>query len=121
MSKKSDVRKLNIVIKEFSPPILDRSVLQEILTAASKKDDPLNASTPIRRRRMPSSVFDAHFLDLAVILLPDPSKVVPSSPKKRQTLQAIVDKFNAKTGVSVKPSTLKRYVDNHPTLRSLLK
>lgn len=120
MSKKVVLRKLNAVVKEFSPQELDRTLLQQILTSASCKDDPQTVHSPIRTRRMHPSILDAHFYELAKILLPDPSSANAKQTVERLSLQAIVGQLMCRTGLSVAPSTLKRYLDNHPTVKSLI-
>jgi hypothetical protein len=120
MSKKVVLRKLNAVVQDFSPPMLDRSLLQQILTSASSRDDPRTVHSPIRKRRTHPSILDAHFYELAKILLPDPSTVDPKPTLERLSLQAIAGQLKSQTGVSVSPSTLKRYLDNHRTVKSLI-
>lgn len=121
MGKEKSLKKLNAVIKEFPLPMLDRSVLQQILTNSASKEDPQSNFLPIRKRRMHPSILDQHFYELMKILLPDPSKPDPKSTKDRLSLQAVADQLMSKTGISIAASTLKRYLDNHPTLKCLYK
>lgn len=117
---KADQPKVRDLAKAFSAPPLDREALNRALKSACRNDQQEFIEAPIRKRRSRPSAIDAHFYEFVAILLPDPKDFSHPTPDVTLRLQDVTDAFQRSTGLTLHPSTIARYLTNHPTLKGIL-